>query len=115
MRCDGSERAALELRFAQTYASCIDQPAMHALTRKVRMCCDESELAALELHFAQTYASRIDQPCMCLFSALSAAMGFVVMGADCTNAFDDAHADWYRSRHGNEVDCLLVLPVLKAL
>jgi hypothetical protein len=40
-----------------------------------------------ELRFAQTYASCIDQPCMGLFFALSAAMGFVVMGADCTNAY----------------------------
>jgi hypothetical protein len=66
---------------------------------------------------------------MRLFFALSAAMGFVVMGADCTNAYanspsptqatyvriDDAYADWYRSRHGKEVDRSLVLPVLKAL
>jgi hypothetical protein len=28
MYCDGSKRAAPELRFAQTYASCIDQPCM---------------------------------------------------------------------------------------
>jgi hypothetical protein len=28
MCCDGSKRAAPELRFAQTYASCIDQPCM---------------------------------------------------------------------------------------
>jgi hypothetical protein len=56
-------------------------------------------------------------------------MGFVVMGADCTNAYsnspsptqaiyvriDDAYADWYRSRHEKEVDRSLVLPVLKAL
>ena len=56
-------------------------------------------------------------------------MGFVVTGADYTNAFaispsptqptyvriDDAFVDWYRSRHGKEVDRLLVLLVLKAL
>jgi hypothetical protein len=66
---------------------------------------------------------------MRLFYALSAAMGFVVMGADCTNAYanspsptqstyvriDDAYADWYRSCHGKEVDRSFVLPVLKAL
>jgi hypothetical protein len=66
---------------------------------------------------------------MSLFLALSATMGFVVMGADCTNAYanspsptqathvrtDDAYAKWYRSRHGKEVDNSLVLPVLKAL
>jgi hypothetical protein len=51
------------------------------------------------------------------------------MGADCTNAYsnaplptkltyvriDDTCVDWCRSRHGSEVDCSLVLPVLKAL
>jgi hypothetical protein len=56
-------------------------------------------------------------------------MGFVVMGADCINAYvnspsptqatdvriDDAYANWYRSRHGKEVDRLLVLPVLKGM
>jgi hypothetical protein len=66
---------------------------------------------------------------MRLFFALSAAIGFVVMGADCTNAYanspsptqatyvqiDDAYADWYRSCHGKEVDRSLVLPVLKTL
>jgi hypothetical protein len=80
---------------------------------------------------------------MRLFFALSAAMGFVVMYAeaqsavmgfdvmcaDCTNAYanfpsstqatyvriDDTYTDWYRSRHGKEVDRSLVLPVLKAL
>jgi hypothetical protein len=60
---------------------------------------------------------------------LSAAVGFVVMGADCTNAYanspsptqstyvriDDAYADWYRSHHGKEADLSFVLPVLKAL
>jgi hypothetical protein len=77
------------------------------------MCCDGSKRAAPELCFAQTYASGIDQPCMRFFFALSTAMGFVVMGADCTNAYanspsptqaisfrtGDAYADWYRSRH----------------
>jgi hypothetical protein len=66
---------------------------------------------------------------MRLLFALSAAMGFVVMGADCTNAsakspsptqatyvrIDDANADWYRSRHEKKVDRSLVLPVLQAL
>jgi hypothetical protein len=58
---------------------------------------------------------------------LSATMGLVVMGADYNNAdgnspsptqatyvqIDDAYADWYRSRHGKEIDRSLVLPVLK--
>jgi hypothetical protein len=54
---------------------------------------------------------------MRLFFALSAARGFVVMGADCVNAYanspsptqatyvriDDAYANWYRSRHEREL------------
>jgi hypothetical protein len=81
-----------------------------------------------QVQFSQPYASCIDQPCTRLFFALSAAMSFVVMGADCTNAYasapspgqptyariDDAYADWYRSRHGKEVDRSLVLPGLNA-
>jgi hypothetical protein len=73
--------------------------------------------------------SCINQPCMRLFFTLSAAMGFVVMGADCTNAYanspsptqptyariDDTFVDWYRSSHGKEVDRSSILPVLKAL
>jgi hypothetical protein len=65
---------------------------------------------------------------MRLFFALSAAITFVVMDADCTNAYanspsptqarnvriNDAYVYWYRSRHGKEVDRSLVLPVLKA-
>jgi hypothetical protein len=76
-------------------------------TRKARMCYDGSKRAAPQLRFAQTYVSCIDQPCMRLFFALSTAMGFVVMRADCTNAYtnspsptqatyvrmDDANAD----------------------
>jgi hypothetical protein len=63
------------------------------------------------------------------FFTLSAAMGFVVMGADCTNAYantpwptqpthvriDDAYTYWYHSRYGKEIDRSLVLLVLKAL
>jgi hypothetical protein len=98
-------------------------------TRKARMYGDGSKRDAPELRFAQTYASCIDQPCMRLFFALSAAMSFVVMGADCTNTYanspsptqatyvriDDAYANWYLFRQGKEGDRSLVLPVLKAL
>jgi hypothetical protein len=52
-------------------------------TRKARMCCDGSKRATSGLRFAQTYASCIDKSCIRLFFALSAAMGFVVVGADC--------------------------------
>jgi hypothetical protein len=65
---------------------------------------------------------------MRLFLALSAAMGFVLMGAYCTSPnanspsptqaiyvrIYDAYTDWHRSRYGKEADRSLVLPVLKA-
>jgi hypothetical protein len=83
--------------------------------------------AVLELRSAQTYASYIDQPCMRLFLSLSAVTVLVLMGADYTDAYanapsptqptyvriDDAYVDWFRSRHGKEVDHSLMLPVLK--
>jgi hypothetical protein len=56
------------------------------------MCCAGSKRAATELRSAQAYASCIDQPCMRLFFALSAAMDFVVMGADWTNAYRYANS-----------------------
>jgi hypothetical protein len=71
------------------------------------MCCDGSKRATPELRFAQMYVLCIDQPCVRVFFALSVATGFVVMGADRTNAnaqspsyvrIADAYADWYRSR-----------------
>jgi hypothetical protein len=85
--------------------------------------------AAPKLRFVQMFTSCIDQPCMRLFFALSAAMTFVVMGADCTKTcansssstqatgfrVDDVHVDWYRSRHGKEIDRSMVLPVFKVL
>jgi hypothetical protein len=52
-------------------------------------------------------------------------MSYVVMGADCTNAFanipsptqltpfDDAYTDWYRSNDGKQADRFLVLSVFK--
>jgi hypothetical protein len=93
------------------------------------MCSDESKRAAPEIRLAQTYASCIDQPCMGLFCFVSTVMSFVVMGADCTDTYanassptqptyiriDSTSVDWCRSRHGNEVDCSLVLPMLKTL
>jgi hypothetical protein len=56
-------------------------------TRKARMRCDGSKRAAPDLRFAQTHASCIEQLCMHLLFALSAAMGFVVLGVDCTNTY----------------------------
>ena len=62
---------------------------------------------------------------MRLFFALSAAMGFLLtpMPTPCrppkrhTSGLTTTtpNADWYRSRHGKEINRSLVLPVLKAL
>jgi hypothetical protein len=89
-------------------------------------------LAKLACVPLQSFASLVHRPPsheFVLCFALSTAVGFVVMGADCTNTHANApsptqssdvringtYADWYRSRHGKEVDRSLVLPVLKAL
>jgi Reverse transcriptase (RNA-dependent DNA polymerase) len=99
-------------------------------TRKARNCCDGSKRAAPVLHGeAKTYASCIEQPCMRVFFALCATHSMVVYGADATNAFanspppslptfvniDDAYFEWYRARHGKDLDRRQVLPVLHAL
>jgi hypothetical protein len=60
---------------------------------------------------------------MSLFFAWSAALSFVVMGADRTNVYANALSPTQptfvqiedASRHGKEVDNSLVLPVLKVL
>ena len=76
----------------------------------VKLACAVMDPSAPIQSFAQTYASCTDQPCMRLFFALSTAISFVVLGADCSNAYasspsptqptyvriNDAFADWYR-------------------
>jgi hypothetical protein len=66
MCSDGSKRVAPELRFAQTDASCIDQPCIRLL-----FALSTAKRTAPELRFAQTYASCIDQPSVRLLFALS--------------------------------------------
>jgi hypothetical protein len=69
------------------------------------------------LRFAQTYTSCIDQPCIRLLFALSAANAYANAPSPCQpicTRFDDAYADWYRSRHGKDADRSLVLPAPKA-
>jgi hypothetical protein len=51
---------------------------------------DGSKRAAPKLRFAQTYDSCVDEPCMRLLFTLSAAIGLIVMDADCTNACANA-------------------------
>ena len=100
--------------------------------RKCRLCCDGSKRAAPEIHaFAETYASCIEQPCLRAFYAIAAVKGFVITGADCTNAYanapsptkecyllvDDAYIDWYTRRFPNRPVPRRgqVLPIQKAL
>jgi len=60
-------------------------------TCKAHACIDGSKCAAPWLHlFAQTYALCIEQPCMCLFFALAAVHGLIVIVADTTNAFQQS-------------------------
>jgi hypothetical protein len=97
----------------------------------VKLACAVMDLSApLQSFLSPKRMPRASISHACVFN-LSAAMGFVVMGAGCTNAYanspsptqatyvrtDDAYADWnrYHSRHGKEVACSLVFPVQKAV
>ena len=60
-------------------------------TRKCRACLDGSKRATPWLRqFVQTYASCIEQPGMCLFYALSTALGLTFVFANVKNAYQQA-------------------------
>ena len=99
-------------------------------TRRSRNCCDGSPKSAPVLHgIASTYSSCVEQPVQRLFFALAAQLGHKVYGGDAQDAYahspppetptfvtiDDAYADWYKERHGQDIDRSQVLPVLHAL
>ena len=92
--CDGSRRAAPELRAAaQTYASCIEQPCQ----RVFFALCAGLGLTALSADATNAYANS-PPPTVPTFVRI-----------------DDAYADWYKERFGVDLDRRMVLPVLHAL
>ena len=91
--CDGSPRAAPQLKLANTYSSCIEQPCM----RLFFALCAHEGFTSLKVDATNAYANSPppDQPT------------FVVI--------DDQYADWYLARHGVAISRNMVLPVQHAL
>ncbi|KAI2496066.1 retrotransposon [Fragilaria crotonensis] len=91
--CDGSPRAAPQLKLANTYSSCIEQPCM----RMFFALCVHEGFVCLKVDATNAYANSPppDQPT------------FV--------RIDDQYADWYQHRFGTPVSRDMVLPVQHAL
>jgi hypothetical protein len=91
--CDGSPRAAPQLKLANTYSSCIEQPCMRLF---FALCAHEGFISLkVDATNAYTNSPPPNQPT------------FVVI--------DDQYADWYLARHGVAVPRDMVLPVQHAL
>jgi hypothetical protein len=99
-------------------------------TRRARLCCNGSKYAAPILHaLAMTYSSCVEHPIQRLFFAITAQLNLKVYGGDAKDAYahspgshiptylsiDDAYAEWYSERYGNNIDRKLVLPIQRAL
>jgi hypothetical protein len=91
--CDGSPRAAPQLKLANTYSSCIEQPCM----RLYFSLCAFEGFTSLMVDATNAYANSPppNQPT------------FVVI--------DEQYANWYLRRHGRVVSKDMVLPVQHAL
>ena len=88
--CDGSPRAAPQLKLANTYSSCIEQPPCMQLF--FTLCAHEGYIS-LKVDATNAYANSPppDQPT------------FVFI--------DNQYADWYLARYGVKLFCDMVLPV----
>ena len=91
--CDGSPRAAPELKLANTYSSCIEQPCMRLF---FALCAHEGYIC-IKVDATNAYAN----------SPPPAQPTFVFI--------DEQYADWYANRHGKPLSRDLVLPVQHAL
>ena len=91
--CDGSPRAAPQLKLANTYSSCIEQPCM----RLFFALCAHEGFISLKVDATNAYANSPppNQPT------------FVVI--------DDQYANWYLARHSVAIRRDMVLPVQHAL
>jgi hypothetical protein len=99
--------------------------------RNARACADGSVRSVPWLReFGDINASCIATPSMRLFFAVSAALGYVIIVADTSNAFqqspipavprfmeiDTAYQDCYKDKHGANIDpAKFVIPVERAL
>ena len=100
-------------------------------TRRSRQCVDGSKRSAPLLHaLANSYSSCVSQPVQRLFIALSALLNHRCFGAELCDAYahsfqtfslptfvsiDDPYTEWYKARHGIDLDRTMVLPGLKAI
>ena len=91
--CDGSPRAAPQLKLANTYSSCIEQPCM----RMFFALCAYEGFIALKVDATNAYAN----------SPPPGQPTFVYI--------DDQYADWYAARHSVNISRDMVLPVQHAL
>lgn len=91
--CDGSPRAAPELKLANTYSSCIEQPIMRLF---FAICANEG-YSVIKVDATNAYANSPppDQPT------------FVYI--------DEQYADWYAVTYGIDISRDMVLPVQHAL
>jgi hypothetical protein len=91
--CDGSPRSAPELKLANTYSSCIEQPCLRLF---FALCAHEGYIC-LKVDATNAYANSPppDQPT------------FVFI--------DEQYADWHYTRTGNPISRDMVLPVQHAL
>jgi hypothetical protein len=91
--CDGSPRAAPELKLANTYSSCIEQPCM----RLFFALCTHEGYICVKVDATNAYANSPppDQPT------------FVYI--------DEQYADWYFTQHNKPITRNMVLPVQHAL
>ena len=97
--------------------------------RRSRMCCDGSKRAAPQLHaVASTWSSCVELPVQRIFLGIAADLNLTIYGGDATDAYahspapndtylaiDDAYADWYKDRFGEEIDRQYILPVKHCL
>jgi hypothetical protein len=91
--CDGSPRAAPDLKLANTYSSCIEQPCM----RMFFALCAHEGYTCIKVDATNAYAN----------SPPPAQPTFVYI--------DEQYADWHMTQHGKPLSRDLVLPVQHAL
>ena len=99
-------------------------------TQRSRQRCDGSERAAPKLRQMDlTWSSCVKLPIQKLFLGIAASKSLKLYGGDAKDAYahahpsetpgylsiDNQHADWYKCKYRNDIDCRQVLPIERAL
>ena len=93
------------------------------------MCCNGSKKVDPQLHtVASTWSSYVELPMQQIFLGIATDLSLTVYGGDTTNAYahslapsdtylaiDDAYADWYKDKFGEEINRRNLLPVKHCL